>query len=116
MSRRAVWFVGGAAAGASGAVYVKRKVTKAVDRVVDTVRPSNVASSATGAVRRAGHRVTEAVREGVTAARRRERELKAERDGRLVRLGDYLSDGDEVIVDGEPVESARVIVMRQRQP
>ena len=114
MSRRLVWFVGGAAAGASGAAYVKRKVNRAVDRVVETVRPSNVATSAGGAVRRAGQRVTDAVREGVAAARRRERELLAERDGRLVRLGDYLGDGDEVIVDGDPVESGRVIVMRQR--
>lgn len=109
--RRAAWFVGGAAAGASGAVYVKRKVVT----VANKVKPSNVAHSATGAVKRATHRVGDAVREGVSAARRRERELKAERDGRLVRLADYLGDGDEVVVDGEPVDSARVIVLRQRE-
>jgi hypothetical protein len=32
-----------------------------------------------------------------------------------VRLSDYLGDGDEVVVDGEPIDSARVIVLRQRE-
>ena len=88
--RRLVWFMGGAAAGASGVVYTKRKVAEAVDKV----RPSNLAHSASSSARRAVNRVGDAVREGVTAARRRERELVAERDGRLVRLSDYLTDGD----------------------
>ena len=82
---------------------------------VDSVRPSNLAPNAGGAVRRAGGRVREAMAEGVTAARRRERELRAERDGDLVRLGDYLAPGDELLVDGETVEPARVIVMRHRE-
>lgn len=110
--RRSVWFVSGAAAGASGALYVKRKLVEVADRV----RPANVARAASGAVGRTGRRVTAVVRESVVAARRRERELRAERDGRLVRLSDYLAEGDEVVVDGEPVDSARVIVMRQREP
>src|SRR5262245_13842213 len=110
--RRAVWFVGGAAAGASGALYVKRTVAAVAQRV----RPANVAKSAGGAVRRAGNRVGDAMREGVVAGGRREKELRAERDGRLVRLIDYLSEGDEVVIDGEPVDSARVIVMRRREP
>lgn len=111
MSRRAVWFVGGAAAGASGAMYAKRKVAAAVEKV----KPANVAHTASDAARRAAHRVREAVREGVGAARHKERELLAERDGRLVRLSDYLGEGDEVVIDGEPVDSARVIVMRRRE-
>jgi len=109
--RRTAWFVGGAAAGAGGALYAKRRLVAAVDKV----RPSNVAHSAVEAVRRAGDRVGGAVREGITAARRRERELIAERDGRLVRMSEYLADGDEIVVDGEPVDSARVIVMRPRE-
>jgi hypothetical protein len=43
----------------------------------------------------------------------RERELRAELDGRLVRLDDHLRPGDEVLLDGQPVESARVILMRR---
>jgi hypothetical protein len=109
--RRVTWFVTGAAAGATGAVYAKRKVVA----VVESMRPANLAGSAGSAARRARHRVSEAVREGVTAGRRREHELRAERDGRLVRLSDYLDDGDEVVVDGEPIDSGRVIVMRQRE-
>ena len=110
--RRAVWFVGGVAAGVTGAGYAKRKVTAAANKL----KPSNVAHSATDAVSRGAHRISDAVKEGVSAARRRERELKAERDGLLVRLSDHLPDGDELLVDGEAVESGRVIVMRQRDP
>ena len=110
MMRRAVWFVGGVATGVAGAGYAKRKVTVAARRLA----PSNVARGATGSVKRTGRRVADAVREGRTAARVRERELLAERDGRLVRMGDHLQPGDELLVDGEPVESGRVILMRRR--
>ena len=87
--RRVVWFVGGLATGAAGAGYAKRKVTTVANRM----RPTTVAHSAT--------------------ARRREDELRAERDGRLVRLGDHLVEGDEVLVDGEIVEPGRVILLRR---
>jgi hypothetical protein len=110
--RRTVWFVGGVAAGAAGTSYAKRKVAAAANKL----RPSNVAHSATGAVSRSVHRITDAVKEGVSAARRRERELRAERDGLVVRLCDQLTEGDQLLVDGEAVESGRVIVMRQRDP
>ena len=110
--RRTVWFVSGAVAGAAGTGYAKRKVAAAANKL----RPSNVAHTATGALGRGVHRVTDAVKEGVSAARRRERELKAEREGRLVRMGDHLTEGDQLLVDGEAVESGRVIVMRQRDP
>lgn len=110
--RRAVWFVGGVAAGAAGAGYAKRKVTVAARKLA----PNNVARSAVGTVRRSSHRVADAVREGRASARLRERELRAERDGRLVRIGDHLHPDDEVLVDGEPVESGRVILMRRPDP
>ena len=110
--RRVVWFVGGVAAGAAGAGYAKRKVTATARRLA----PSNVARGAAGSVKRTGHRVADAVREGRRAAQVRERELRAERDGRLVRLGDHLHPGDEVLVDGTPVESGRVILMRRPEP
>lgn len=110
--RRVVWFVGGVAAGAAGAGYAKRKVAATTRKLA----PSNVARGAAGSVRSAGRRVADAVREGRHAAHVRERELRAERDGRLVRLGDHLRPGDEVLVDGQPVESARVILMRRPEP
>ncbi len=110
MKTRAVWFVTGAAAGVAGTTVVKRKVAAAADKL----RPSNVADAARGAVRRGRRRVIDAVKDGVITARRRERELVAERDGRLVRLSDHLGPGDELVVDGEVVESARVIVLRRR--
>jgi hypothetical protein len=110
MKTRAVWFVTGAVAGVAGTTVVKRKVAAAADRL----RPTNVAAAGRRAVRRGRHRVIDAVKEGVVTARRRERELVAERDGRLVRLSDHLAPGDELVVDGEVVESARVLLLRQR--
>jgi len=109
MMRRTIWFVGGVAAGAAGAGYAKRKVSATARRLA----PANVARSAADSVRSAGRRVSDALREGRQAAQVRERELRAERDGRLVRLGDHLRPGDEVLIDGQPVESARVILMRR---
>ena len=109
MMRRTVWFVGGVAAGAAGAGYAKRKVTAAARKLA----PANVAAGAVGRSSGPARRVADAVREGRAAAQVRERELRAERDGRLVRIGDHLHPGDEVLVDGEPVESGRVILMRR---
>lgn len=110
--KRAVWFAGGVAAGAAGAGYAKRKVSGAARKMA----PGNVARGTVDGARRTGRRVVDAVREGRAAAHVRERELRAVRDGRLVRLADHLQPGDEVLVDGTPVESARVILMRRRDP
>lgn len=110
--RRVIWFAGGLAAGAAGAGYAKRKVAITARRMA----PNNVARGAVGTVRRSGRRVADAVREGRNAAQVRERELRAERDGRLVRLSEHLHPGDELLVDGEPVESGRVILMRRPDP
>ena len=110
--RRIVWFAGGIATGAAGAGYAKRKVTDAARRVA----PNNVARTAFDGARRSCRRVSAAVREGRAAAMVRERELRAQRDGRLVSLADHLHPDDEVLVDGTPVESGRVILMRRRDP
>ncbi len=107
--RRIVWFASGVAAGAAGAGYAKRKVGHAARAVA----PANVARTASNGIKRTGKRVADAVREGRLAAQVRERELRAEREGRLVRLGDHLRPGEEVLVDGQPVESGRVILMRR---
>jgi hypothetical protein len=77
------------------------------------MRPSNLAQSAAGALRRSGQRVVGTVQDGMSAARRRENELEAQRAGRLVHLRDHLAEGDQVLVDGKIVEPARVILMRR---
>jgi hypothetical protein len=110
--RRLVWFAGGVVAGASGAGLVKRKVAATAERLA----PANVARGVAGSVRRSGRRVATAVKDGRGYGRARDRELHAERDRRLVRLGEYLHPDDEVLVDGRPVESGRVILMRRRDP
>lgn len=107
--KRTVWFLGGVAAGVSGSRYARRKVNETVDRL----RPANLVDSAGRAANGLGGRVVDAVKEGVSAGRRHERELRAQRDGRLVRLADHLHDDDELLIDGEIVDSGRVIVMRR---
>lgn len=108
--KRTVWFVGGVATGAAGARYAKRKVTTAARQLA----PVQVAGRVGDRVRRSGRHVADALRAGRSTARVRELELRAERDGRVVRLADHLDPGDEVLVDGAPVESGRVILMRRR--
>lgn len=111
--RRLVWFAGGVAAGAAGAGYAKRKVTRTVRRTAGHLAPANVARGAANTVRRSGHRVAAAVREGRSASHLRQRELRAELEGRLIRLDEHLHPGDEVLIDGEPAESGRIILMRR---
>lgn len=102
MIKRLTWFVSGAVAGIAGAGLTKRKVKqKAAD-----LAPSKVA-------RNAAQRVRDAASEGRRAMRAKEAELKARLDGRSATLADELHEGDEVLVDGRPVEPGQVIVLRQ---
>jgi hypothetical protein len=102
MMKRITWFVGGAAAGIAGASVAKRKVKAAAAELT----PANVAKKATSRVREAYH-------EGKRAMRSKEAELRARLDGRADTLADELDDGDTVLVDGQPVEPGKVIVLRQ---
>jgi hypothetical protein len=113
MMKRVTWFVGGVATGAVGVGYATRKVKRTVRRTANHLAPANVAKGALRKVREKGHDVGEAMREGRDAMRVRERELRLHRDGRIESLDDQLGPDDQLLVDGEPVESARVIVLRR---
>lgn len=113
MIRRATWFVSGVAAGVAGAGYTKRKVKRTVQRTAAQLAPVTVAKQAAGKVRQQGQHVADAVREGRQAMRAREHELRARRDSRVETLDEHLAPGDQLLVDGRPVDSARVIVLRQ---
>ena len=102
MIKRLTWFVSGAVAGVAGAGIAKRKLKQAASQLA----PKNVAQGITT-------RVRESVVEGRTAMRAKEAELRARLDGRALRLADDLDDGDEVQVDGVPVEPGQVIVLKQ---
>ncbi len=102
MIKRFTWFIGGAVAGITGAAFAKRKAKA----VAADLAPVQVA-------RRAGERVRSAVEEGKRAMRAKEAELRARREGRALTLADGLDEGDEVLVDGRPVEPGQVIVLRQ---
>ncbi len=112
MIKRLTWFVGGAVLGAVGTGRAKKKVRS----VADELAPVQVARKATERVRRRGHDVADAVREGRRAMRAKELELRARLDGRVSTLADELDDelGDStLLVDGVPVEPGQVIVLRQ---
>jgi len=109
--RRVAWFVTGAAAGAAGAGYATRKVKQTASQLA----PANVARGAVVRVRQGGGQFVEALREGRTAMRAREDELKARRDARVETLDDHLDPGDRLFVDGQPVDVGRVIVLKQKQ-
>lgn len=112
--KRVTWFVGGVAAGATGANYAKKKVKQKVSATVAQTTPAGIARSAVSGARNTAGRVVDAVREGRQAMRQHEDELKARREGRLTSLDEHVAPGDQVFVDGVPVESGRVIVMRER--
>jgi len=111
--KRVTWFVGGVATGAVGVGYAKRTVKRTVKRTATQLAPANVAGGALRKVRQKGRDVGDAVREGRDAMRTRERELRAHRDGRVETLDDQLGPDDQLLVDGQPVETARVIVLRR---
>ena len=103
MMRRLTWFVGGAVAGVAGAGVAKRKVKQ----TAAALSPTNLASGA-------AHRVGDAVREGRRAMHAKEVELRARFSGaQPLTLADELHPDDTVLVDGEPVEPGKVIVLRQ---
>lgn len=110
MMKRLTWFAGGLAAGAAGAGYAKKKVRQTVSQVT----PATIARGAASRVRAVGRDVVDAVREGRDAMQHHEDELRARREGRLLSLDEHVEPGDQVFVDGVPVESGRVIVMRRR--
>ncbi|MFV0306606.1 MAG: hypothetical protein ACK5OX_02545 [Desertimonas sp.] len=105
--KRSFWFVGGVATGIAGVNYTKRKVATAAQQLA----PVQAARRASDGVRR----LSDAVRAGRETSRIRQRELHAERDGDVIRLVDHLQPGDEVLIDGTPIETGRVILMRRRQ-
>ncbi|MCB9380165.1 MAG: hypothetical protein R2694_11125 [Ilumatobacteraceae bacterium] len=102
MIKRLTWFVGGAVAGVAGTAVAKRKVKS----VAHELAPANVA-------RKTKERLHDAWAEGKRAMKAKEAELRAHRDGRRETLADELDAGDEVLVDGRPVEPGQVIVLRQ---
>jgi hypothetical protein len=106
--RRATWFVGGAVAGAAGIGYAKRVVRKTAAQL----DPKHVARTTVDQARRRTSDLADAVREGRQAMRTRESELRARRDGRIDTLDGHVGPTDQLLVDGEPVELGRVIVLR----
>ncbi len=109
--RRITWFVTGAAAGATGATYAARKVK----RTAKQLAPANVARGAASRARESGRHLVDAVRDGRIAMRAKEDELKARRDARVEPVDSRLEPGEQLLVDGHPVESGRVIVLKQRR-
>lgn len=108
MMRRIGWFVTGVAAGVAGVRVAGRRLRRTARRLA----PAAVGRQVTQQVRRRIDSVGDAVREGRTAKHNRELELRARLDRRVDTLDEHLGPGDTLLVDGEPVDTARVIVLR----
>jgi hypothetical protein len=76
MIKRVSWFVAGAAVGAAGTSYATRKIKKKAAQLA----PTTVVRNAANRVQHRGRDLVEAAREGRTAMRQKEYELKAARD------------------------------------
>ncbi|MEY2996198.1 MAG: hypothetical protein RLZ86_304 [Actinomycetota bacterium] len=115
MIKRFVWFVSGSVTGALAVVFTRRRVKKQVARVTE-LAPVKVVRDATDSVRRTVTDVGDAIRDGRDAMRTKEAELKARVDGRAESLDEAIGRDDAVLVDGEPIEPGRVVVLRQLDP
>lgn len=107
--KRVTWFTVGVAAGAIGSGYTKRKVRTTAAQYT----PARVARSTVEVARDRALDLVDAVRDGRRAMLVREAELRARRDGRLVTLDEHVAPGDALLVDGEPVDPGRVILLRR---
>jgi hypothetical protein len=74
MVKRLFWFTSGAGLGLGGAMWVRRRVRRAVARYL----PDRVTAEVTTGVRRVGADVREALSEGREAMHHREAELRRE--------------------------------------
>jgi hypothetical protein len=108
MIRRLGWFLTGAAAGAGAMRVARRRVRTVVRRM----SPRRVQLQVATGVRRQVDRVGDAVREGRAAKANRERTLRAQIEQRVDTLDGHLGPHDTVLLDGEPVDRERLIVLR----
>lgn len=115
MIKRIVWFVSGLVTGITAMVFTGRRVRRRVEKVTN-IAPIKAVREATQTVRQSMAEVGEAVRDGRDAMRAKENELWARAEGRASRLDQELETDDEVLVDGEPIEPGRVVVLRQIDP
>ncbi|MEI8390928.1 MAG: hypothetical protein WCG40_00370 [Actinomycetes bacterium] len=116
MIKRFVWFASGLAAGVTGVLVAGKRVR----RSVTSFTPIKVVQRATETTRSRLTSVGDAFREGRDAMRNKELLMKAKRDGRFESfdraiLVQPLEAGDEILVDGQKVEPARVVLLRHDQ-
>jgi len=107
MIKRLVWFVAGAVGGAAGTVIAGRRVKRSVRNTVDSLGPVKVARRTGRRVRTSVEGVSDAIREGRTAMRDKEFELKARLEGRVSRIDPSAA----VFVDGDRVTADEVVIV-----
>jgi hypothetical protein len=74
---RSTWVAAGVALGVAGTLWAEQRVRRGVAQVTDRITPEHLAADATGAARRAGRRLQDAVAAGRDTRLRREAELRA---------------------------------------
>jgi hypothetical protein len=111
--KRVTWFAMGAAAGAGGSIYARRKAR----RVAERLQPTNVAKVVVIKARDAGRSVADAVKEGRAAARAKETEL---REAQEVRSHSQPATANHaptiVVIDGASMLEADEFQPRQGGP
>lgn len=108
--RRLGWFVAGATAGAGAMRMARRRVRSAARQL----SPRHVRDRVEQRVRAKVDEVGDAIREGRAAKANRERQLRAVVDHRAESMTDHVGPKDTLLVDGEPVDAGRVVVLRDR--
>ena len=110
MIKRFIWFIGGTLAGVAGTVVAGRRVK----RRVRTLAPVRIAQDTSSRLRGRIDDLGRAVDEGRQAMHVRERELRARIEGRSSTLSELegpVTDADALLVDGQPIEPGRVVVL-----
>ena len=110
MFKRVKWFVAGAAVGASGSVYARRKARAAAGKF----RPAAVARNTAVRVKGRASDVAEAVRVGRTAMRERETELREQLDDRAPAPDPQLRAVSSEVVDELDETSAAFVESGRR--
>ncbi|MEY4360938.1 MAG: hypothetical protein RL391_244 [Actinomycetota bacterium] len=111
MIKRFIWFVGGTLTGVVGTALAGRRVK----RRVRTLAPVRVAQDTSKRLRGRLDEWGNAFSEGRQVMQVRETELRARIEGRSSSLSDLdgpVTDADALLVDGEPIEPGRVVVLR----
>ncbi|PIE31766.1 MAG: hypothetical protein CSA55_04905 [Ilumatobacter coccineus] len=110
MLKRVTWFSVGMAVGS----FTMGMTFNRIRRRMIQLAPPVMARSMIDRTRSFGWRVLDAVKAGRLEMESTEAGLKARRDHHVEPIDDRLEPGDQVLVDGRPVDASRIVVVTDR--